>query len=76
MDDLALLHTKLYRPPPAPDLVPRPRLLERLDRCHSRPLTLIAAPAGYGKTTLASSWLQHLSEATRPCPAPGSRHLF
>jgi LuxR family maltose regulon positive regulatory protein len=38
-------------------LVDRPRLLERLREGLSRPLTVIAAPAGYGKTTLVASWL-------------------
>jgi len=53
-----LLATKLYIPSPRPDLVPRPRLLQRLDeglrlgRC----LTLVCAPAGSGKTTLLSEW--------------------
>jgi LuxR family maltose regulon positive regulatory protein len=53
-----LLTTKLYIPPPRPDLVPRPRLIERLDnglRLGHR-LTLISASAGSGKTTLLSEW--------------------
>ncbi len=54
-----LLTTKLYIPPPRPNLIPRPRLVERLDEgLHlGRKLTLIAAPAGFGKTTLATEWL-------------------
>jgi LuxR family maltose regulon positive regulatory protein len=58
-----LLRTKLFMPTPRNDLIPRPRLIELLhanlhqdDHFH-RKLTLIAAPAGYGKTTLASQWL-------------------
>lgn len=54
-----LLTTKLHIPPPRPHLVPRARLLARLDeglRRHRR-LTLISAPAGYGKSTLLSAWL-------------------
>ena len=49
-----LLHTKLYLPPPRPNLVSRPRLLQKLDRGlrEGNRLTLISAPAGYGKTTL------------------------
>jgi LuxR family maltose regulon positive regulatory protein len=55
-----LLTTKLYLPPPRPDLVPRPRLVELLDTGlqHNRKLTLVSAPAGYGKTTLVSTWVQ------------------
>jgi len=52
-----LLRTKLYRPRSRGDIVPRPRLLERLGQHRGRPLTLISAPAGYGKTTLVDSWL-------------------
>jgi LuxR family maltose regulon positive regulatory protein len=57
-----LLQTKLYVPPVRPDpstmlrtgMVPRPRLLERLDEGLrlDRKLTLVSAPAGFGKTTL------------------------
>lgn len=52
-----LLHTKLHRPPVGNDYVPRPRLLERLIRNPNRALTLVAAPAGFGKTTLVAAWL-------------------
>ena len=52
-----LLLTKLYIPPPATDLVPRPRLIERLNAGLNRKLTLISASAGFGKTTLVSEWL-------------------
>jgi LuxR family maltose regulon positive regulatory protein len=57
-----LLTTKLYIPPARPSLVPRPRLIEQLDEgLHSgRKLTLISAPAGFGKTTLVSEWVDHL----------------
>jgi LuxR family transcriptional regulator, maltose regulon positive regulatory protein len=51
-----LLATKLYFPPARPDLVPRPRLIEQLNAGFHKPLTLISAPAGYGKTTLLSGW--------------------
>ena len=55
----ALLLTKLYAPPPRPNLVLRPRLVQRLNEGLSggRKLTLISAPAGFGKTTLVSEWL-------------------
>jgi LuxR family maltose regulon positive regulatory protein len=49
-----LLKTKLYIPPVRPELVPRPRLIERLKMGLHRKLTLISAPAGFGKTTLLS----------------------
>jgi LuxR family maltose regulon positive regulatory protein len=51
-----LLSTKLYVPPVRATLVSRPRLLERLAHGLGGPLTLISAPAGYGKTTLFSEW--------------------
>jgi LuxR family maltose regulon positive regulatory protein len=52
-----LLRTKLFIPPPHPDLVERQRLLDRLDRCARARLVLVTAPAGFGKTTLLSTWL-------------------
>jgi len=53
-----LLQTKLYLAPARPNLVPRPRLIERLDEgIRSAKLTLISAPAGSGKTTLLSEWI-------------------
>ena len=53
-----MLVTKLYLPRPRPDLVARPRLRERLDAAFDAPLTLVSAPAGFGKTTLVADWLQ------------------
>jgi LuxR family maltose regulon positive regulatory protein len=54
-----LLTTKLYIPPPRPNLVPRSRLIERLNEGLrlGHKLTLISAPAGFGKTTLLSAWI-------------------
>ena len=52
-----LLTTKLYIPPIRPKLVPRPRLMERLNAGLDRKLTLVSAPAGFGKTTLLSEWV-------------------
>jgi LuxR family maltose regulon positive regulatory protein len=54
-----ILATKLYVPPPRAKIVQRPRLIEHLDAgltAGSR-LTLISAPAGFGKTTLVSEWI-------------------
>jgi LuxR family transcriptional regulator, maltose regulon positive regulatory protein len=52
-----LLETKLYTPKPRRGLVARPRLSERLSRAAESKLTLISAPAGFGKTTLLAEWL-------------------
>ncbi len=52
-----ILQTKLYIPPIRPELVSRPRLIERLNEGLHRKLTLISAPAGFGKTTLVSEWV-------------------
>lgn len=54
-----LLQTKLYHPRPRPALVPRPRLSEQLNAGLNGKLTLVTAPAGFGKTTLVSEWLHH-----------------
>jgi LuxR family maltose regulon positive regulatory protein len=53
-----LLTTKLYIPRVRPELVHRPHLIERLNVGLHRKLTLISAPAGFGKTTLVSEWGQ------------------
>src|SRR5271165_6551228 len=53
----ALLETKLYVPRSRRGLVPRPRLSEMLDRGTALKLTLVSAPAGFGKTTLLTEWL-------------------
>jgi LuxR family maltose regulon positive regulatory protein len=60
--DARILTTKLYIPPIRPNLVPRSHLLQRLDeglRLGHR-LTLISAPAGFGKTTLLGEWIASL----------------
>ena len=60
-----LLSTKLYIPPARPELVTRPRLIERLHESlpagRTAGVTLISAPAGFGKTTLLSEWVAALS---------------
>lgn len=52
-----LLQTKLYVPWLRPSLVPRPHLIKKLNTGLDRKLTLISAPAGFGKTTLVSEWI-------------------
>ncbi len=59
-----LLATKLYTPPVRPELVSRPRLIERLDAGLDRKLTIVSAAAGFGKTTLVTEWLSQLD-----CPS-------
>lgn len=68
-----LLATKLYIPPPRPRAVVRPRLLDRLntglrqDGGFARKLTLISAPAGFGKTVVAGQWVAGLAlDAPKP----------
>ena len=58
----SLLKTKFYRPKPSPNNILRPRLHKTLDKGLSGKLTLVAAPAGFGKTTLISSWVQQHSQ--------------
>ncbi len=66
-----LLQTKLYLPPVRPNLVARPQLIDRLNRGlqANRPLTFVSAPAGFGKTSLISHWLEHLASEDPGTPA-------
>jgi hypothetical protein len=57
------LATKLYVPLPRPKVVLRPRLIARLTEGLHRKLTLISAPAGFGKTTLAGSMARQQANA-------------
>ncbi|MBI4675066.1 MAG: LuxR family transcriptional regulator [Chloroflexi bacterium] len=57
-----IIATKLYIPPPRAKAVLRPRLIERLNEGLHRKLTLISAPAGFGKTTLVSEWVNQNAE--------------
>ena len=54
---IPLLETKLYIPQWRPGLVSRLRLIERMHQGIERKLTLVSAPAGFGKTTLLAEWL-------------------
>src|SRR5438046_2676577 len=59
-----ILATELYLPRVLRNVVSRPRLLERLNEGLHRKLTLIAAPAGFGKTTLVSEWVEGIERPT------------
>jgi len=54
-----LLSTKLFVPPFRQQIISRPRLTEQLDQAADYKLTLISAPAGFGKTTLLSEWIHY-----------------
>ncbi len=55
-----LLATKFYVPANLGPLIARPRLGALLNESLKRPFTLVSAPAGFGKTTLLSSWASSL----------------
>jgi LuxR family maltose regulon positive regulatory protein len=63
-----ILTTKLSIPPKRQDWVLRTRLTKRLDQGLQRRLTLISAPAGFGKTTLIASWLHGLGSRHQTAP--------
>ncbi|WP_457190546.1 LuxR C-terminal-related transcriptional regulator [Nocardioides sp. P5_E3] len=53
-----VVESKLHRPPVREDWIDRTRLLEAMMRAVRHPVTLVCAPAGYGKTTLVAQWTQ------------------
>ena len=57
-----LIETKLHAPSPRPHLVVRDRLATGVERAARTRLTLVSAPAGFGKTTLVAEWLRALAE--------------
>jgi LuxR family maltose regulon positive regulatory protein len=59
--NLHLLRTKLFIPKAHPDIIERPELTAQLDEGLQCKLILISAPAGFGKTTLLSSWLEKIA---------------
>jgi LuxR family maltose regulon positive regulatory protein len=61
--DELFLQSRLTVPPQAPEIVARPRVDAALDAIWRYPVTLVAAPTGFGKTTLISSWAQRQSAA-------------
>jgi len=58
-----LLATKLFIPTIRPEIVSRPRLTEQLNEGLVRKLTLISAPAGFGKTTLVNEWVAECGQS-------------
>src|SRR6266568_6860909 len=69
MDQAELLRTKLSPPRTRAAQVARQRLLSRLDNGLERSLTLLSAPAGFGKTTLLSAWITSLKDCASPSHA-------
>jgi LuxR family transcriptional regulator, maltose regulon positive regulatory protein len=67
MASTPVLATKLFVPARRPQLVARPRVAEQLDTTFEagHRLTLVSAPAGFGKTTLLTDWLADLSQRRR-----------
>jgi LuxR family maltose regulon positive regulatory protein len=59
-----LLATKFFLPTAPGTLIPRPRLHALLDKALEHPFTLVSAPAGFGKTTLLSTWARSLAAHT------------
>ncbi len=55
-----ILRTKLHRPPVTNDIVIRTGLIEYLEKNRQKPFTLVAAPAGYGKSITISQWVEDM----------------
>ena len=74
-----ILVTKLFVPPTRAELVHRPGLIERMNDGLDRKLTLLSAPAGFGKTTLVSHWVENLRDNneidSHPSRLPGSHWI-
>ena len=60
----SLLRTKLNRPRPGSDVIFRARFIERLNAGLSGKVTLLSAPAGFGKTTLLTAWVETIARPT------------
>ena len=67
MESQTIIRTKLSPPVETAALVPRSRLLDALNSRALRRLTLVAAPAGFGKTTLLGQWFRHLNSRMCCC---------
>ncbi|MGQ5262401.1 LuxR C-terminal-related transcriptional regulator [Micromonospora sp. ZYX-F-536] len=68
--DPPLLASRLSPAAPPEPVVARPRLLRRLDEGSAGPVTLVAAPAGWGKTTLLASWVRLAADTPEAGPGP------
>ncbi|WP_410811238.1 LuxR C-terminal-related transcriptional regulator [Micromonospora sp. 067-2] len=68
--DTPLLASRLTPSAPPEPVVARPRLLRRLDEGSAGPVTLVAAPAGWGKTTLLASWVRLTAGTSDAGPGP------
>ena len=55
-----LLQTKLFKPTLLRSLVPRTRLTKKLDKGLAGKVTIVSAPAGFGKTSVIAAWLAHM----------------
>jgi LuxR family maltose regulon positive regulatory protein len=75
LQPVPVLATKLFIPHPRTDLVPRPRLLAQLETGLRGPVTLLAAPAGWGKTSLLSVCCAAVAAAAARDTGEGSRRL-
>lgn len=64
---MGIIRTRLTPPTEPASLIARPRLLKRLDEAEHAGLTVVLAPAGYGKTTLLSQWYRTLLSSGRAC---------
>ena len=56
-----MINTKIYRPSVTPDQVFRQPLIDKFKAKQYLPLTLVVAPAGYGKSVTISQWLDQTS---------------
>ena len=64
--DSILVRAKFHRPPPPPATIARPHLLKYLHNGTHCKLTLVSAPAGFGKSTIVSAWLDQLEVGPPP----------
>lgn len=60
-----VIETKLHPPGLFAEYVPRPRLIQQLDTAITRPVTVVTAPTGYGKSTLLAAWCEQVTPAGR-----------